>query len=168
MTEDNELRRGPGRPRKTPEGGETITPDAQAAVPVSRRRSRASVGGFRQKLDAPQRPGFQRRWVDDDPSRIMAMRELGYVEVSEAAGDGAARTDGMGTRISRHGGKRDDGAPQKLVLMECRDEDYVVGVQDKEDALKPFEEAIRAKRDTTGRVENAYEPRDGSSITHSA
>lgn len=140
-----------------PEGG---------AVPKSQRRRRASVGGFKQKLDAPQRKGYVRRWVDNDPSRIMAMQDLGYSMVAEKAGEDEARTDGMGTRIARHGGKRGDGAPQQLVLMECRADDYALGVQDKEAALKPFEEALRAGTDTTGRMTDTYEPRDRSSISH--
>lgn len=136
-----------------------------APTPKSQRRRRASVGGFKQKLDAPQRKGFVRRWVDNDPSRIMAMEELGYTFAADKAGEAEARTEGMGTRISRHGGKRPDGAPQSLVLMECRAEDYSLGVQDKEDQLKPFEEAIRAGADTTGRLTDSYEPRDRSSLS---
>lgn len=137
-----------------------------AAVPKAQRRRRASTGGFKQKLDAPPRKGYVRRWVDNDASRIMAMEELGYALVAEKAGDDEARTDGMGTRIARHGGKRGDGSPQQLVLMECRADDYALGVKDKEDALKPFEEALRAGADTTGRLTNTYEPRDRSSISH--
>lgn len=139
-----------------------------AATPKGQRRRRASTGGFRKKLDAPDREGFVRRWVDNDPSRIQAMEELGYALVSEKAGEGQARTDGMGTRISRHAGKRDSGAPQQLVLMECRADDYAQGVQEKEDLLKPFEAALKAGTDTTGRMADSYEPRDRSSITHSS
>lgn len=162
--EHNEQRRGPGRPRRVEEPAITTS----EAVPSSQRRRRASTGGFRQKLDAPARNGYQRRWVDNDPSRILAMEDLGYSLVNDRAGDGASRTDGLGTRLSRHAGKREDGSPQQLVLMECRAEDYAAGVQDKEDALKPFEEALRARRDTSGRVENSYEPRDGASSINRA
>lgn len=145
---------------------EAAATQSEAAVPKTQRRRRASTGGFKQKLDAPQRPGYVRRWVDNDPSRIMAMEELGYALASERAGAGEARTDGLGSRIARHGGKRGDGAPQQLVLMECRADDYAVGVKDKEDQLRPFEEAIRAGADTTGRLTDSYEPRDRSSISH--
>lgn len=150
----------------TQETAQTTASADAGAVPKSQRRRRASTGGFKQKLDAPQRKGYVRRWVDNDPSRIMAMEELGYALVSEKAGEGEARTDGVGTRIARHGGKRGDGQPQQLVLMECRADDYALGVKDKEDALKPFEEALRAGADTTGRMTDTYEPRDRSSISH--
>ena len=138
------------------------------ATPKSQRRRRSSVGGFKQKLDAPVRKGFQRRWVDNDPSRIIAMEELGYALVSEAAGADAARTDGQGTRISRHAGKRDNGEPHQLVLMECREADYAIGIKEKEDQLRPFEEAIRAGADTTGRLSDAYAVKDRSTISHSS
>lgn len=137
------------------------------ATPKSQRRRRASTGGMKQKLDAPQREGYVRRWVDNDPSRIMSMQDLGYDFAAEKAADGAARTDGLGSRISRHGGKRADGSPQHLVLMETPIADYRLGIQEKEDALKPFEEALKAGADTTGRLQNTYEQRDRSSISHS-
>lgn len=129
------------------------------------RRRRASIGGFRQRLDAPQRPGYVRRWVDDSPTRIMEMKELGYDFVHEQAGTGAKRTDGQGSRISRMGGKRDDGSPHHLVLMETPEADYAIGIQEREDQLKPFEAALRAGTDTTGRLQDAYKPSDSSSIS---
>lgn len=138
----------------------------EASVPTAQRRRRASTGGFRQKLDAPQRKGFVRRWVDNDPSRIMQMQELGYALVADRAGEDEARTEGMGSRIARHGGKRDNGEAQQLVLMECRAEDYALGVADKEEQLKPFEEAIRRGADTTGRMTDINERASRGSITH--
>jgi len=160
VSDTNEITRGPGRPRKEAnESGE--------AVPVSLRRKRGVTGMLRLKLDAEKRPGYVRRWVDNTPSRILSMQDLGYVLASERAGEGASRTDGMGTRISRHAGKRENGEPQQMVLMECREEDYAEGVAEKEQQLKPFEEALRAGRDTTGKLSDSYEPRDGrSSISH--
>jgi len=129
------------------------------------RRRRAPVGGFRQKLDAPQREGYVRRWVDDSPARIMEMQELGYDFAQDQAATGAKRTDGLGSRISRMGGKRDDGSPHQLVLMETPKEEYDIGRQEKEDSLKPFEEALRSGADTTGRLQDAYKPSVSSSIS---
>ena len=157
--------RGPGRPRK--DIPDAITEDGEA-VPVSRRRKRAGVNGIKLKLDAPQRPGFHRRWVDNAPSRILELEELGYSMVADKASEGASRTDGLGSRISRHAGKRENGEPHHLVLMECCDEDYAIGVAEKEDRLKPFEAAIRAGRDTSGQAGDSFEVvnRD-SSLTRS-
>lgn len=129
------------------------------------RRRRAPVGGFRQKLDAPQREGFVRRWVDDSPARVIEMQELGYDFAQDHAAEGAKRTDGLGSRISRMGGKRDDGSPHQLVLMETPASEYAVGFKEKEDALKPFEDALRAGADTTGRLQDTYKPSNSSSIS---
>ena len=107
-----------------------------------------------------------RRWVDDSPTRVMEMQELGYDFVQDQAGGGAKRTDGQGSRISRVGGKRDDGSPHQLVLMETPASEYAVGAKEKEDALKPFEDALRAGADTTGRLQDTYQTSDRSSITH--
>ena len=142
--------------------------DTQDATPKSQRRRRSATTGLALKLDAPARPGFVRRWVDNHPTRVMAMQELGYDLAEQIAGEDEARTDGLGTRIQRLGGKRDSGEPQHLVLMETPAEEYGAGVQEKEDQLKPFEDAIRRSADTTGRLADAYEPRDRSSLTHSA
>lgn len=137
------------------------------ATPKTQRRKRGSVAGFRLKLDAPQREGYVRRWVDNSPTRIAEMQELGYDFAQEQASDGAKRTDGLGTRIERNAGKRDNGEPHRLILMETPVEEYEVGKVEKEERLKPFEDALKAGADTTGRVQEAYKPRgDGSSLTH--
>jgi len=137
------------------------------ATPKTQRRRRASTGGFRTKLDAPQREGFVRRWVDDSPSRIAEMHDLGYDFAQEKAGASeATRTDDIGTRMKRMAGKRDDGSPHHLVLMETPVSEFDIGKAEKEERLKPFEEALRAGVDTTGRLSEAYKPRDGSSISH--
>lgn len=136
------------------------------ATPKTQRRKRGTVAGFRLKLDAPQREGFVRRWVDDSPSRIAEMQDLGYDFVADKAGTGDSRTNGLGTRISRAAGKRDNGEPHNLVLMETPIDEFEVGKAEKEERLKPFEEALRAGADTTGRLQDAYKPRDGSSIEH--
>lgn len=136
------------------------------ATPKTQRRRRAATGGFKQKLDAPQRKGYVRRWVDDSPTRIAEIHELGYDFVTDKAGQDENRTDGLGTRVSRMAGKRDDGSPYHLILMETPVSEYQTGVVEKEERLKPFEEALRAGADTTGRVSDAYMPSAGSSITH--
>lgn len=137
-------------------------------VPKRERRRRSATSGLSLKLEAPGRAGFVRRWVDNHPARVLAMQELGYDLAGEKAGEGAARTDGLGARIERLGGRRESGEPQHLVLMETPADEYGAGATEKEDQLKPFEDAIRRSADTTGRLSNAYEPRDRSSLTHSA
>jgi len=136
------------------------------AVPQSQRRRRASAGGFALKLDAPERPGYVRRFVNGDPGRIHRMEELGYSIVKDQAGEDSARTEGLGTSIARHAGKTEEGQPFKAYLMETPLQEFEYGVLDKEEARKPFEEAIRRSADTTGQVEGAYQPGQ-STIRHS-
>lgn len=140
---------------------------AETVVPVSKRRRRGPTGGLSLKLDAEQRPGYVRRWVNGDPSRLLELQNLGYEFVTDAPGEGKARTHDAGTRISRHVGTNAKGEPLMAYLMETSEADYAIGTAEKEDQLKPFEQALRAGRDTTGTVENTYEQRDRSSITHS-
>lgn len=140
--------------------------DGQAPVPEGRRRRRSSAGGLALKLDAPQRPGFVRRFVNGDPLRIAQMEELGYTMVTDPAGEGTSRTDELGSRIARHAGKTEEGKPFRAYLMETPTEEYEIGLRDKEEDRKPFEDAIRRSADTTGQVENAYQP-GKSTIRHS-
>jgi hypothetical protein len=102
------------------------------ATPKTHRRRRASVGGFRLKLDAPQREGYVRRWVDDSPNRIAEMHDLGYDFAQEKAGKDEARTDGIGSRVTRIAGKRDNGSPHHLVLMETPVSEFEIGKAEKE------------------------------------
>lgn len=136
--------------------------ESNAPTPKVLRRKRASTGGFKLRLDAPPRAGYVRRWVHDDPNRILAMEELGY-----QFADADTRTDGLGSRVTRHAGKGENGQPTQLVLMETPESEYAVGMAEKEERLKPFEEALRAGQDTTGKVDGAYSPAAKSSLTHS-
>jgi hypothetical protein len=129
------------------------------ATPRVGRRKRGSTGGFALKLQAPQRPGYVRRFVNGDPARIQRMQdELGYTMVNDVAGEGNARTDGLGTRIARHAGKDENGKPFQTYLMETPIEEYQIGMEEREEGRKPFEEAIRRSTDTTGEVPDAYQP----------
>lgn len=138
------------------------------AVPRLQRRSRSSTGGMGLKLDAPERPGWTRRWVNAaDPLRMERMKELGYAPVSDAASEGNARTDGMGTRISRMAGKTDEGAPYQAILMETPNELYQQGEREKEDERARFDEAINRGAFQEEAPEAPYRP-SRSSVSHSA
>lgn len=103
------------------------------------------------------------RWVNDEPGRIQRMHELGY---DFAARD--TRTDGQGTRVERLVGTHPNGEPKKAFLMETPDDQYEIGVQEKEERLKPFEEAISRGEDTTGKVQDAYVPASGRSTINNS
>lgn len=136
-----------------------MTDESQApAVPAPQRRRRPSTGGFALKLDAEQRPGFKRRFVNGDPMRIAAMEELGYSVVSGVAPEGKRRTEGMGTAISRHAGRDGEGKPFQAVLMETPDELFAQGEAEKETGRQKFEEAIRRGLKTEDTPDGAYIP----------
>lgn len=140
--------------------------ETEAAIPVAQRRRRASTGGLSLKLDAHERKGFVRRWVNGDPQRIREMEELGYSAVSDPAGEGKARTDGKGTRITRHAGRDQENKPFQAVLMETPAELHNEGEIEKETARKAFEETIRRGLKTEDTPDGAYIP-SRSQITHS-
>lgn len=144
-----------------------MSQDSETATPKSLRRRRSSLGGFALKLDAPERKGYVRRFVNGDPLRLAQMKELGYDFVTDVAGEGSARTEGQGTRISRFAGKQENGEPYQTYLMETPIKEFEYGLADKEEARKPFEEAIRRTSDPTGQVEGAYAPTQKSTLSRS-
>lgn len=164
MTDDTPLR-GPGRPRKqaVPLGQTGVDPRPQAraaptvpqpevtvetaAGPVTRRR-RAAVGGHMLKLDAPQRPGFKRRWFNDDGNRLADAHELGYDHVQESG----VQTSDLGKQVSRLVGTKANGEPLRAYLMETPDELYSQGLAEKEARNRLVDDAIVAGFDSTGQM----------------
>lgn len=146
--------------------GQTPAQDDASATPERQRRRRASAGGFALKLDATERPGFTRRFVNADPRRIQRMKELGYSIVSDAEGDDRNRTDGLGATISRHAGTDAEGKPFHTILMETPNKLYEEGELEKEAERKKFEETIHRGLKTEDTPDGAYIP-SRSSITHS-
>ena len=135
-----------------------MTTENDTTTPTLQRRRRASTGGLHLKLDAEQRTGHQRRFVNGTPERIAEMRELGYVPVTGTAPEGKRRTQGLGSAISRHAGLDGQGKPYQAVLMETPDHLYEQGVAEKEDGRKAFEETIRRGLKTDDTPDGAYIP----------
>lgn len=138
--------------------------DMTEATPKSQRRRRSSAGALGLHLDAPQRDGYVRRWVNGDPLRIKRMEELGYTAVSEPAAEGNKRTDSLGTRITRHAGKQDNGEAYQTILMETPNDLYQEGIAEKEEGRRAFEDTIRRGLKTEDTPDGAYLP-GASSIT---
>lgn len=151
-------RRAPNKPKPaimpTEAGTLTAAPveavTAEAAAPT-RRRKRGSIGGLNLKLSVPDRPGYMRRWVQDKPGRLAQFEELAYSHVT----DPAIKSDKPGP-VCRHVGTLDGGQPRYDYLMETPLEEYRAGIEEKEEAHREIEEHIRAGRDATGRVQDAY------------
>ncbi|MCF4166341.1 hypothetical protein L2U69_11855 [Zavarzinia compransoris] len=123
MSENEETRRGPGRPRK----------DQDA------RRERIPLGAPRSKLGADQRGGFVRRWVNDTSGRLEQAQAAGYSFVGEA---NAISTD-TGSRQSQVVGTREDGTPMRAYLMETPREFYEEDQALKQREVDKVDEAIK-------------------------
>lgn len=130
------------------------------------RRKRVPLGVPRLKMNAPQRPGYVRRWVNDNPGRLDAAQQGGYeFVVGESASEGGA-TDGMGAKISRIVGTRDGGAPITAYLMETKQEWYEEDQKSKQAIVDETEAALKRGQDSHGQpgVDGRYVPEGGISI----
>lgn len=152
---DEQLRPHVGRPRRVADPFEAAStgaregpPAAEAGDEPTKRRRRASVGEAALKLAAPGRPGFKRRWFNDDANRIAVADELAYDHVTETG----VKTSSPGSRISRLVGTKANGEPLHAFLMETPDELYAEGVAEKEAHNRLVDDAIVAGRDSTGQM----------------
>lgn len=114
----------------------------------TRRRKRADLNGQHLKLKAPERPGFHRRWFNDNPGRIAMAEELAYDFVS----DTGIKSDSPDSRVRRLVGTQASGAPQYAYLMETPLSEYQAGIEEKEESHRTFEEAIRRGEDPLGQA----------------
>ncbi len=129
-------------------------PATEAAPPEgapTKRRRRAATGGFHLRLKTPERPGYHRRWFNDEPGRLAEAEDLAYSHVC----DPGLKSDSPDTRVRQHVGSK-DGRPLYAYLMETPMEEYRAGQADKEEAHTSFEAAIRRGEDHTGRMSNSY------------
>lgn len=129
-----------------------VMPDTENAAAVAgeplKRRRRASVGGHALKLQASTRPGYTRRWFNDDGNRIADAEELGYDHVQ----DTGIQSSDPGSRISRLVGTKANGEPLRAFLMETPDELYAEGLAEKEAYARQIDENLVAGRDSTGEL----------------
>lgn len=110
-----------------------------------KREERAASGAYaNQKLVAPKREGYVRRWVNDDGTRLADLEDKGYSFVTEqVSGDENITTTDLGSKKSQTVGKKADGTPLTAYLMEMpkkwQDEDS----QEKEAARQEVESQIK-------------------------
>lgn len=104
------------------------------------------------KLAAPVREGYRRRWFNDVPGRLAEAEELAYTHVTEQG----IKSDGPDSRIRRLVGTQASGQPLFAYLMETPEEEYRAGIQEREEAHRTVDDAIRAGRDATGQMKDSY------------
>lgn len=129
----------------------TETAPVETLAPTKRRR-RASTGGFHLRLKTPEREGFHRRWFNDEPGRLAEAEDLAYSHVC----DPGLQSDSPDSRVRKHVGIGKGGQPLYAYLMETPIEEYRAGQAEKEEAHASFEAAIRRGEDHTGRVSDSY------------
>lgn len=139
-----------GRPPHTVQVEPAIEASGQVVTveKVEKRRRRTSVGGFTQKLGAPTREGYVRRWTVDSGNKLASAQELAYEFVHERG----IKTDSPDTRVRRLTGTNADGSPQYSYLMETPEHEYAYGVAEREEKLAQFDAAISRGEDPTDKI----------------
>lgn len=127
---------------------------------VAGRRRRASVGGHALKLAAPERPGFIRRWVNDEGNKVANAESLAYEFVADTSIPGT----GEGSRVSRLVGTQANGNPLRAFLMETPVEEFQAGSAEKEAHNAEIDQAILRGVDSTGQLGPASETYGEGSI----
>lgn len=156
--------RDPNAPRSAP-GADRVS--ERAAATQAERKKRVPLGVPRTKLTAPERPGYKRRWINDDgKGRLQHARNGGYTFVEDpnlqvGQDGGGDKTD---SRVSRVVGRRDDGQPLRAYLMEIPSELYKEDQASKQAALDEMDRAIRKGRLRSDGEEHRYVPDDGRGI----
>jgi hypothetical protein len=136
-------------------------------VKKAERQERVPLGVPRAKLKVPQRPGYKRRWInDDDKGRLQAALEGGYSHVVDpnlrvGEDGGGSRTD---SRVSRIVGRGEGSKPLRAYLMEIPSELYKRDQASKQSALDEVDRAIRKGRVVSQGEEHRYIPDGGKAI----
>lgn len=126
----------------------TPKPDKYAIAAAKRKKyleNKANSGAHEgQKLVAPLRPGFVRRWVNDQKGKLDRMESRGYTCVEEGAADEPfeATSDNAGSKISQ---RVDfvDGEPLRAYLMEIPEEFHKQDQQEKEASILETVDAVK-------------------------
>lgn len=106
----------------------------QAEERGPRNATRIPFGSHRQKLAAPPRPGFVRRWFNDEPGRIAQARDAGYSHVNDPVTN-QPMTHTVG--VAKQGGGL------TAYLMEIPAEFYEEDTRAKDDPLRRFDDQLK-------------------------
>lgn len=113
------------------------------------RKERVPLGVPRRHLQVPERPGYVRRWVNDDgKGRLQAALIGDYTYVEDPSlrvgeDEGQSHAD---SRVSRIVGRTHEGKPMRAYLMEIPRELYQADQASKQSALDEVDRAIRKGR----------------------
>lgn len=140
----------------------------RAAHAVKERKERVPLGVPRSKLTVPNRPGYKRRWINEDgKGRLQHALEGGYTHVTDPnlrIGEDGSQ-DKPDSRVSRIVGRGEGSKPLRAYLMEIPSEQYKEDQASKQAALDEVDRAIRKGRLRSDGEEHRYVPDDGRGIT---
>jgi hypothetical protein len=125
-------------------------PPAPKAHVQRNRKARTPFGMYRTKLNAEQRPGFKRRWFNDDQGRIQRAEEAGYVVVMDDV------TKKPRTQVA---GNHKNGEVMFAVLMEIPEEFWNEDFEAKQESLNEVDRSIMMGRNDEEKGANMYVPR---------
>ena len=135
---------------------------------VPEKKTRVPLGVPRAKLSVPKRPGYVRRWInDDDKGRLHAAKEGGYTHVCDPdlrVGEDGGGSQAPDSRVSRIVGRGEGGKPLRAFLMEIPSELYKEDQASKQSALDEVDRAIRKGRLVPQGEEHRYVPDQGKAI----
>lgn len=156
MSEEStqEVKRGPGRPPNAERGRNR----------VDTRKERIPLGAPVQKLHAEARPGYVRRWVNDEPGRISQAQNGGYSFVADQTKVGTGSEDGntdMGSAVSRVVDRR---TGQRAFLMEIPKDFYDADQAEKQKRIDAIDGAIKTGNINRQADDGRYVPKTGINI----
>lgn len=129
------------------------------------RGARIPLGVARSKLSVPTRPGYQRRWINDEAGRIHNAEAGGYqfvndstLQVGDVDIDNGNRD--LGARVSR---VVDKGTGQKAYLMEIKEKFYEEDQREKVRKVEAVDKRIK-KGKLSDELEGSYVPEKGAAI----
>lgn len=131
------------------------------------RSARVPLGVPRNKMVAPSRRGYVRRWINDEDNRLELAQNAGYSFVMDKPHVGESAESGdtnQGSRTSMLVGTHENGSPMHAYLMEIKKDWYD---EDQIEKLKPVDEidnAIRKGRHGENQ-DGRYIPKSGIKIS---
>ncbi len=135
------------------------------------RADRAKLGAYaNQKLVAPKREGYVRRWVNHDGTRVDDLKDKGYTFVKpSASGDENITSTDLGSdRKSQIVGKKADGSALTAYLMERPEQWHLEESQEKETARQKLEASIKRGQVAEGSgpvdQDRLYDPSPGNNL----
>lgn len=125
-------------------------------------RARVPFSANRKRLEVDERPGYFRRWFNDQDGRIERALAAGYELVAKGdvkqVGDkdvANGNTD-MNSMVSRVVGRTAENQPIRAFLMEIRNEWHAADMAKKEETNRLVDEAVRAGTAGGAAIGNQY------------